>query len=556
MTSLFYQQTHPQVLLNNAEDVFGAPDVSAFATLAVPAAAVGQSQVYLATGETYAQTAYQEQITHDYSVYAQVEQQAQDKQVDLNIKTLTEAGQTVAVPAEAQKNNQEQIAALVNSRDREVTQLQTTLAMPLAHFNAKFIWHCIMNIERDCDPIFLEKIKAIHKTFYLPPAISFYALWLHFRFWDQMPAVYSLAEALLPPATASTSLLSKPVRVGIILYMMAASFANKHLDDFSYRNSSWYDVARMPAKDFLEIELLALKELQWSLEISSKDWTNWLLYLRTCNITLERTRPTEMNYHFVVARLIQDAIISGGGKDELLKAGVSGGFGRLEAQTQTKVEVIKPSAWHETSPTLVPSSQGGSPPMFESLHTRVKGNIAEGPYGLNALQRKLEMIQQNPEASMPKFIPWDTSLDPVVQVQSRSRSGSGSGARLGAELLGSGTTAGNNTLLDGAVSGCKYNVEVVDGRGHVPYGPWPRHFDAYTGFCGVSKAFGAGDAYTRPITCGELLASCGGSQFPLEYNTMMGTMGRPFKTCNAADSNLLPGATAHPFYIAPWIQRL
>ncbi|KAG8753184.1 hypothetical protein FRC14_006329 [Serendipita sp. 396] len=556
MTSLFYQQTHPQVLLNNAEDVFGAPDASAFATLAIPAAAVGQNQAYLASSATYSQVAYQEQIAQVYSAYVQGEQPAQDKQADLNIKTLAEAGQAVTVPAETQKTNQEQIAALVNSRDREVTQLQTTLAMPLAHFNAKFIWHCIMNIERDCDPIFLEKIKAIHKTFYLPPAISFYALWLHFRFWDQMPQVYSLVEALLPPATASTSLLSKSVRVGIILYMMAASFANKHLDDFSYRNSSWYDVARMPAKDFLEIELLALKELQWSLEISSKDWTNWLLYLRTCNITLERTRPTEMNYHFVVARLIQDAIINGGGKDELLRAGVSGGFGRLELHAQTKMEGIKANAWHDTSPTLVPSSHSGSPPAFEGLHAHVKGNIAEGPFGLNALQRKLEMIQQNPEASLPKFIPWDTSLDPVVQVQSRSRSSSGSGARLGADFLGSGTTVGNNMLLEGAGAGCKYNVEGVDGRGHVPYGPWPRHFDAYGGYCGVPKAFGPGEMYTRPITCGELLANCGGSQFPLEYNGMMGTMGRPFKTCNAADSNLLHGATAHPLYAASWIPRL
>jgi len=54
-----------------------------------------------------------------------------------------------------------------------------------------------------------------------------------------MPQVYYTVEALLPPATTSTAILAKPARVAIILYMIAASFANKHLDDFSYRNSSW-----------------------------------------------------------------------------------------------------------------------------------------------------------------------------------------------------------------------------------------------------------------------------------------------------------------------------
>lgn len=62
----------------------------------------------------------------------------------------------ISVPTDVQKNNQEQISALVNSREREVNELQTTLAVPLAHFNAKFIWHCIMNIERDCECVFIS----------------------------------------------------------------------------------------------------------------------------------------------------------------------------------------------------------------------------------------------------------------------------------------------------------------------------------------------------------------------------------------------------------------
>lgn len=47
--------------------------------------------------------------------------------------------------------NDDQLAALVSSREREVTDLQSTLSLPLATFNAKFIWHYIMNIEPDCE---------------------------------------------------------------------------------------------------------------------------------------------------------------------------------------------------------------------------------------------------------------------------------------------------------------------------------------------------------------------------------------------------------------------
>lgn len=537
MASLFYQQPHPQVYSGAVVDGFGAPDASAYATLPLPAGAAVQTHGYIVPTDAYALASYQEQIAREHALYVQPEQHVHDLQAANNANIQNDAGAGVSLTVDVQKNNQDQIAALVNSRDREVTLLQTTLAMPLAHFNAKFIWHCIMNIEQDCDPVFVEKIKTIHKTFYLPPAISFYALWLHFRFWDQMPQVYGLTEALLPPATASTSLLSKSVRVGIILYMMAASFANKHLDDFSYRNSSWYEAARMPAKDFLEIELLALKELQWSLEITSKDWMNWLLYLRTCNITLERTRPTEMNFHFVVARLIQDAIVSGGGKDELLKTGVANGLGRLETRTQTLPIGKSTNMWHDNSPTLVASSQGASPPSFEGLHARINGNIADGPFGLHALQRKLEMIQRNPESSMPRFIPWDTSLDPVVQVQSRSRSSSGSGAPLGGDK-GVSAPVRSSMLLDGAR--CRYDADgVVGPASFPPYGEWVGQPEYGGGYGEVGKkVFGSYNAPTRPVTCGDVLSGGKSNLYPIDYDGMTGMMGRPYKTCKAVDNNL------------------
>jgi hypothetical protein len=81
---------------------------------------------------------------------------------DFNIKPNSDAAPTGADAATVPADNQEQIAALVNSREKEVTELQTTLAVPLAAFNAKFVWHCIMNIERDCEYVyFLPKILTL-----------------------------------------------------------------------------------------------------------------------------------------------------------------------------------------------------------------------------------------------------------------------------------------------------------------------------------------------------------------------------------------------------------
>jgi len=405
-------------------------------------------------------------------------------------------------------------------------------------------------------PAFIEKIKNIHKTFYLPPAIAFYTLWLHFRFWHQLPQVYYTVEALLPPPTGSTAALSKEARVSLMLYMLAASFANKHLDDFSYRNSSWYEAARIPAASFLQIELLALTELHWSLEITAKEWSNWLLHLRTSNITLERTRPTTQTYHFVVARLIQDAILEAGlGKEELVRMGIAP-HGQLDGCICPKgMNVVgesyggekKKPIWTETSPTLVASSQGASPPTSEGLYTRVNvhphnKNIAEGPYGLYALQRKLENVQResvmNPQAAV-KYIPWDTSLDPVVHVSTRSRSGSGS--------MEEGVGMGGRSNMDTMMKGGMGTEMVLDGDifGHsrqVSYGQWPR-MDSYNGMITCADVLthaGRGNMQTQHPGYDYMGtktqqfddSGCGTKSLDYTGGLSKGLTTRPLKTCN------------------------
>jgi hypothetical protein len=114
---------------------------------------MGQAQGHLMpmTLDNYSSTDYQDEYTSALSRQFSADSRSSNLEAELNNKSLTEAGPAVTVPADTQKNNQEQIAALVSSREREVNELQTTLAVPLAHFNAKFIWHCIMNIEQDCE---------------------------------------------------------------------------------------------------------------------------------------------------------------------------------------------------------------------------------------------------------------------------------------------------------------------------------------------------------------------------------------------------------------------
>jgi hypothetical protein len=133
------------------EDTFTGSDASADRKLQLPAAARSQAHVPVVSSQVYGPPDLQEQIEATQGLVFQTDSQSAGPDAAHNMKSFNEAGAAVAVPAEMQKNNQEQIAALVNSRERDVNELQTTLAVPLASFNAKFIWHCIMNIEHDCE---------------------------------------------------------------------------------------------------------------------------------------------------------------------------------------------------------------------------------------------------------------------------------------------------------------------------------------------------------------------------------------------------------------------
>lgn len=361
-----------------------------------------------------------------------------------------------------------------------------------------------------------------------------------------------------------------------MLYMLAASFANKHLDDFSYRNSSWYEAARLPANSFLQMELLALQELHWSLEISAKDWSNWLLHLRTSNITLERTRPTTQTYHFVVARLIQDAILEAGlEKEELVRMGIAAPV-HADGYTYPKGMNVarelyggdkKKPVWTENSPTLVASSQGASPPTSEGLHARVNvhhhnKNIAEGPYGLYALQRKLENVQReamiNPQAAV-KYIPWDTSLDPVVHVATRSRSGSvEEGAGMGGRLNM------DNNMMKGTGAD-----DVYGHSRQVSYGQWPR-VDSYGGMItcadvlthagrgSISMHSQPGYDYmgAKPQQFGD--SGCGMKSLDYTSGLSKGLTTRPFKTCNTVALAQGQGFDSYGYdpLFAAWPMRL
>jgi len=139
------------VLLQSMDDVYRSAERPGGDTLLLPAGpAAGHVVYHAALDQDYASNAYSAQFP---SLNATC-QPMPVPETDLNLKPKSDAAPTgvdaVIVPAD----NQEQIAALVNSREKEVTELQTTLAVPLAAFNAKFVWHCIMNIERDCEYVY------------------------------------------------------------------------------------------------------------------------------------------------------------------------------------------------------------------------------------------------------------------------------------------------------------------------------------------------------------------------------------------------------------------
>lgn len=159
------------MLSNRVEEAFTGSVAHGAAMLPLPPLGLCQAQGQLMpmTLDSYSPTDYSDQYISDQSRRFPADFLPSNPEADLNSKSLTEAGPAVTVPADTQKNNQEQIAALVSSREREVNELQTTLAVPLAHFNAKFIWHCIMNIERDCEYVFLIHYLS---TFILPEVKS------------------------------------------------------------------------------------------------------------------------------------------------------------------------------------------------------------------------------------------------------------------------------------------------------------------------------------------------------------------------------------------------
>ena len=145
------------MLSDRAEDAFTGAIAHGAATLPLSAQGMSQAQSHppSKTRDSYSPSYYQDPYAEDQSRCFSADFQSPDPEADLNSKPVTEVGPAVTVPTDMQKNNQEQIVALVNSREREVSELQTTLAVPIAHFNAKFLWHCIMNIERDCEYVFI-----------------------------------------------------------------------------------------------------------------------------------------------------------------------------------------------------------------------------------------------------------------------------------------------------------------------------------------------------------------------------------------------------------------
>lgn len=251
--------------------------------------------------------------------------------------------------------------------------------------------------------IFAQKVKEVHKAFYVPPAISFYALWLHFRFWNMSPKLYFTIENQLP-ATFGAG-LGKEARIGVFMYYLAVLFANKHLDDFSYRNSSWcvpydfpatlqilksadrYEAAGVPAADFLQFELVALGELKWSLEITSDEWINWLDYLQSSNTQLECTAPIHQSYHWAVANALYEALVA----MRLLRSSGS-------AYSGSSAGSASRASSTSASPQLPPHTS-----EVPELHQYRQPTVHPAPV---------------------KHIPWDTSEDPVVVMRSHRRSSS------------------------------------------------------------------------------------------------------------------------------------
>ena len=346
-------------------------------------------------------------------------------------------------------------------------------------------------------PIFAQKVKEVHKAFYVPPAISFYALWLHFRFWNLSPKLYFTIENRLP-ATFGAG-LSKEARIGVFMYYLAVLFANKHLDDFSYRNSSWcvshnlstvlhiltsadrYEAAGVPAADFLQFELVALGELKWSLEITSDEWINWIDYLQSSNTQLECIAPIQQSYHWAIGNALYEALVA----MRLLRSSGSAYSGSSAG-----------SASHASSTSASPQL----PP-----HTSEIPELY--PY-------RQPVVQLAPI----KHIPWDTSEDPVVEVRSHRRSSSLT------SLSSSGGHVGN---VAGSVSGAwGVNCTPVDGR---MARPGERGADVL----GLRRrGHPATNSFAAPRIEGLCITGKGAARPAMHGRTLSTSAANPLKNCN------------------------
>lgn len=331
----------------------------------------------------------------------------------------------------------------------------------------------------------------------MPPAISFYALWLHFRFWNMSPKLYFTIENRLP-ATFGAG-LGKEARIGLFMYYLAVLFANKHLDDFSYRNSSWcvsccllaalsintdqvdrYEAAGVPAADFLQFELVALGELKWSLEITSDEWINWIDYLQSSNTQLECAAPIHQSYHLAVGNALYEALVA----MRLLRSSGSAYSGSSAG-----------SASHA-------SSTSASPQL---------------PPHISEISELYSYRQPTIQPAPVKHIPWDTSEDPVVELRSHRRSSS---------LTSLSSSSGRVGNMAGSVSGVwGVSGAPIDGRM-----AWPgeRGVDTDLGHRGPP----ASSSFADPRIEGLCITGKGTARPAMHGRTLSTSAAKPLKSCN------------------------
>jgi hypothetical protein len=143
----------PSVILQPMDDVYRLAERPGGDTLLLPTLpAAGHVLYHAGLDQEFASNAFSAQ----FPTLNVNSQPIPAPEQDFNIKPNSDAVSTGADATTMPADNQEQITALVNSREKEVTELQTTLAVPLAAFNAKFVWHCIMNIESDCEYVYFS----------------------------------------------------------------------------------------------------------------------------------------------------------------------------------------------------------------------------------------------------------------------------------------------------------------------------------------------------------------------------------------------------------------